>query len=253
MRARSNAYGQGPADFQREGGGGPVAAPIRIAANLNVDDGLATVPMPLGTVAVELDRRSSCGPILVDETHLLWPGGVFYVADAAKGAFDLRAPYLFAVTTTKAAPAGGYGTPIYIARLICHQDLRTVPPGGDRPPVYEEHSIPRFPIDTTRRDLVQVCVSGYSQVTILGWADTGGASWNAEVEFHYAPDVNRIAASNYQHTRLLPPVVVPVGTLVGIIIYSGATDGAHLVRVVGSVVAGTSIGLAHVIAQAPGA
>lgn len=239
--SRGGAYGSGPASFQKGGSPSPISAPRRAVLDLFTGivgpdsnmNGRATTPA-YGVIAVELDRRSTCGPVIVNHMKTLFPGEVFILGDANVDEIELWSPYAAIISGGKASIVANYGELRATAHLILHTDLRTIPPTATRSFELAIPSIINAAVSTgaTETELVQGIAEGYSRVLALAWSRTGGTSFEAAIQWVWIPSTGSEQPPAFLRVETSAFVPVAAGATVGAIIYDGDTRGATIIRIV---------------------
>lgn len=241
MEGSRPGYGGGPASFQKGGAPSPISAPRRAVLDLftgitgpdSVHNASATTPA-MGVVAVELDRRSTCGPVVVNGIKTLFPGEVFILGDANVDEIRLVSPYAAVISGTKAAIVAQYGQLRATAHLILHTDLRTIPPTATRAIELAVPSIPNAAVTTgaTETELVQVIAEGFSRVLALAWSRTGGTAFECAIQWVWIPSIGTEGPVPFLRIETSAFVPVAAGATVGAIVYDGDTRGATIIRLV---------------------
>lgn len=239
--SRGGAFAGGPASFQKGGSPSPISAPRRAVLDLftgitgpdSAHNASATCPA-MGVIAVELDRRSTCGPVLVNGMKTLFPGEVYILGDSNTEEIRLESPYAALVAGTKAALVANYGELRATAHLILHTDLRTIPPTATRAFELAVPSILNAAVSTgaTETELVQVIAEGYSRVLALAWSRTGGTTFEAAIQWVWIPSIGTQGPVSFFRIETSAFVLVPPGATVGAVVYDGDTRGATIIRLV---------------------
>lgn len=239
--SRGGAYAAGPASFQKGGSPSPISVPRRAVLDLFTgiqgpdgnNNGRATTPA-YGVVAVELDRRSTCGPVLVNGMKTLFPGEVFILGDANVDEIEVVSPYAAVVPGTKGALVANYGELRATAHLILHTDLRTIPPTATRAFELAVPSIVNAAVSTgaTETEMVQVIAEGYSRVLAMAWSRTGGTTFEAAIQWVWIPSIGTEGNVRFFRIETSAFVLVLPGATVGAVVYDGDTRGATIIRLV---------------------